>query len=215
MQFVLSDTGPGIPKKNLNKIFEPFFTTKGVGKGTGIGLSLSYGVVQSHGGTIRVESEDGQGAAFVIELPMDRQGKVQPAKSEKKNEISMRENDHPRLILLVEDQQSIAGFMQAILAPRGHEIDMVTDGESALTRVKEKDFDIIICDYHLPKMDGRSLYEKVRQYKEREAKKFFFITGSSLDESMSHFFSENKLRCLMKPFTAEDLLSLIDSKLKV
>lgn len=215
LQVILSDTGPGISKKNINKIFEPFFTTKGVGKGTGIGLSLSYGVIQSHGGTIRAESEEGRGASFIINLPIVPDVKTSSKAAEKKPVLSARETDHPQQILLVEDQQSIAGFMQAILAPRGHDIDMVPDGEAALSKMKEKDFDIIICDYHLPKMDGRSLYEKVSQHKEQTAKKFFFITGSSLDETMSQFFQENKLRCLMKPFTAEDLLALIDSKLKV
>ena len=69
----IRDNGPGIPPQYLSKVFEPFFTTKEVGEGTGLGLSLSYGIVKQHGGKIRVESEPGQGACFIIELPISKE----------------------------------------------------------------------------------------------------------------------------------------------
>jgi len=67
---VFTDDGPGIPKEALEHLFDPFFTTKDVGKGTGLGLSISYGIIKDHGGTIRAKSKDGQGATFIIELPV-------------------------------------------------------------------------------------------------------------------------------------------------
>jgi two-component system, NtrC family, sensor kinase len=69
----ISDTGKGIKPENLAKIFEPFFTTKEVGKGTGLGLSISYDIVRKHGGEIRVESEEGIGTCFTIQLPLARE----------------------------------------------------------------------------------------------------------------------------------------------
>jgi signal transduction histidine kinase len=67
----VSDNGPGIPEKYLDMIFDPFFTTKPADKGTGLGLSIARGIVEEHGGSIRAESQEGQGATFIIELPVD------------------------------------------------------------------------------------------------------------------------------------------------
>ncbi len=64
------DNGPGIPKKILDKIFQPFFTTKPTGQGTGLGLSLSYDIIKAHGGELKVETEEGEGAIFIIQLPL-------------------------------------------------------------------------------------------------------------------------------------------------
>lgn len=74
IRLIVSDSGPGISKENQQKLFDPFFTTKDVGKGTGLGLSICYGIVQSHGGSIRVESEPPYGATFIVELPIVPEG---------------------------------------------------------------------------------------------------------------------------------------------
>ena len=73
IEITIADTGSGIPQQHLDRLFDPFFTTKEVGQGTGLGLSVSYGIVQRHGGTIRVQSEVGKGTRFFIWLPIDKQ----------------------------------------------------------------------------------------------------------------------------------------------
>jgi two-component system NtrC family sensor kinase len=70
VRIMIEDDGPGIAAENLDRLFDPFFTTKPIGKGTGLGLSISYGIIKEHGGAIRAESEPGQGARFIIELPL-------------------------------------------------------------------------------------------------------------------------------------------------
>jgi len=68
----IKDSGPGIPREKLDKIFDPFFTTKKVGEGTGLGLTISFSIIQKLGGQIKVESEEGQGATFIISLPLNK-----------------------------------------------------------------------------------------------------------------------------------------------
>lgn len=75
IEVAITDTGCGIPQENLDKFFEPFFTTKEVGKGTGLGLAVSYGIVQRHGGTIRVQSEVGRGSMFTIWIPVEERSR--------------------------------------------------------------------------------------------------------------------------------------------
>ena len=70
LRITFADNGPGIPEENLDRIFDPFFTTKEVGKGTGLGLSICYGLVQEHDGRLYVESKLGQGATFIVEIPL-------------------------------------------------------------------------------------------------------------------------------------------------
>jgi len=70
----VTDTGVGIPRENLHKIYDPFFTTKTTGRGTGLGLAVSYGIVQEHAGSIRVSSRPGQGTSFLLEFPIPEQG---------------------------------------------------------------------------------------------------------------------------------------------
>ena len=74
IEITISDTGCGIPPENLDNLFDPFFTTKEVGDGTGLGLAVSYGIIERHGGTIRVQSKVGQGSTFTIWLPMEDHG---------------------------------------------------------------------------------------------------------------------------------------------
>ncbi len=70
VEISVKDNGNGIPQKGIDKIFQPFFTTKPTGQGTGLGLSLSYDIIKAHGGEIKVETKDGEGSEFVIQLPV-------------------------------------------------------------------------------------------------------------------------------------------------
>ena len=128
VELIFTDTGKGIEEKNLRRVFEPFYTTKGTAgedsklQGTGLGLSVSYGIVKRHGGTIEVESEAGKGTTFTIKLPL-KEGRSKERCEEK---IEM-ENPEVLNILVVDDEEDICKMFEKWLSTKGHQV------KSALT----------------------------------------------------------------------------------
>ena len=111
-------------------------------------------------------------------------------------------------ILVVEDEDSILKLVRKILSRDDCEIVETVDGEEAFAEIQKDHFDLIVCDYRLPKMDGRVLYEKIREVKPECAKRFLFITGSTYDDELGQFFKDNEIPHLLKPFRKEHLLGL-------
>ena len=107
------------------------------------------------------------------------------------------------------------GLVGDILTEGRHEIVGITDGEAALSRIQKEDFDLVLCDYKLPRKSGRHLFEEARRARPEVEEKFVFMTACLVSEEMEHFFRDNRLTCLMKPFTRQDLLAAIDPKLKL
>ena len=129
---IFQDNGPGISQENLAKIFNPFFTTKECGKGTGLGLSLSYGIIQEHGGNISVQSEEGKGAAFIVELPITGE-----AHENSEEDVALLPRSEILLgkgkrVLVVDDEEPILDLVRDILSDSGFQVDTVPNGEDAL-----------------------------------------------------------------------------------
>ena len=131
VRVTVQDSGPGITPENLSKIFDPFFTTKELGKGTGLGLSLCYGIIREHGGTILPRSQPGEGATFIIELPITHETTPQPAEPSVAPEhgiIDRREGAGKR-VLVIDDEKPILHLVREALTARGYQVDLATDGE--------------------------------------------------------------------------------------
>jgi PAS domain S-box-containing protein len=152
LQTDVEDTGCGIPAENMSHMFEPFFTTKGVGKGTGMGLAMVYGIVRNHGGTIHVYSEEGRGSVFRMYLPFTETAGARLGDSQQQLIPG-----HGR-ILVVDDEDVVRKVSADILRQVGYDVDECTSGDAAVawyaTLPQERRPDLFVIDLNMPGMDG-------------------------------------------------------------
>ena len=205
-EFVLlevSDDGPGIPDDVQARIFDPFFTTKDVGKGTGLGLTVAYAIVQEHGGRIAVNSNPGGGAVFRVAFPSSG-GKVRvPAPAALPAPVNIGAGAP---VLLVEDEPALATAVADALTDAGFRVDRAGDGEEALGRVREHTYDLVICDLKMPRLDGAAFYREVAHIAPALQKRMVFVTGDVAGTDAERFLEETGCRWLAKPFRLSDLL---------
>jgi signal transduction histidine kinase len=198
----INDDGPGVPKQVQTKIFEPFFTTKAVGKGTGLGLTVVYAIVQEHGGQIRIGSNPG-GASFFVSFPATT-GTLYP--------LPAQEQSPPpasiagAAVLVVEDEPALAAAVAEALTDAGYRVDCAGDGQEALEHIRSKVFDLVVCDLKMPRLDGPSFYRVLAQIKPKLARHVLFVTGDVAGTETERFLIEAGCRWLPKPFRLNDLL---------
>jgi two-component system NtrC family sensor kinase len=204
------DNGPGIRQEHLGKIFDPFFTTKDVGQGTGLGLSMAFGVVQEHGGRIWAESEPDKGAVFTVELPIVAPSTGSVQQSVQPEAIPSRIG---RRILLVDDEVEILEVTARILDRMGHLPVAVDSAEKALEKLEMGPYDVIICDVRMPGLGGKGLYQKVRSAHPELASRVIFTTGDTLSPSTRAFLESTGTPTVPKPFLMEDLQRAIEDLL--
>ena len=199
----VSDDGPGIPPDIQGKIFDPFFTTKETGKGTGLGLTVAYAIVQEHGGSIRVESVRNGGASFTVELPVSAmESPSKPRRPSSGNGQLTAEAS----VLLVEDERALALAVSEALTDAGLRVDCAGDGEEALSRVRQNTYDLVICDLKMPRVDGMALYRAIAAASPALARRVIFVTGDVAGADAERFLEESGCRWLSKPFRLGDLL---------
>ena len=157
IEIKVSDTGDGIAPVNIDKIFEPYFTTKGLGEGTGMGLAMVHGIVETYGGKIFVENRLGKGAIFIIYLPVAR-----GSKTHQQYKIEELPTGQER-ILFVDDEPQIAKMAHRILSQLGYTVTIKTNSLEALELFSSKpnDFDLVISDVTMPKMPGDLLTQEL------------------------------------------------------
>ena len=200
----ISDDGPGIPAEIASRIFDPFFTTKPAGVGTGLGLSIVYGIVQQHGGEVTFENRQGSGARFVVELPVT----PIPA-TERPATLSQPPGNSgsipPGRVLVVEDEPTVAHLIVDVLVEEGHEVDFVLDSQEGLARLAHGQYDLVICDLRMPRLDGPAFYDALVRAGSPIRSKILFTTGDTLAPRTLEFLKPKGLPCLPKPFLVEEL----------
>jgi CheY-like chemotaxis protein len=202
----VSDDGPGVPADVKTKIFDPFFTTKEVGKGTGLGLTVAYAIVQEHGGRIRVDCRPGLGASFVVELPVTG---VEAAPRPLRTPAPSMEAVRGATVLIVEDERALAAAVAEALSDAGLKVDKAADGEEALARVRQQTYDVVICDLKMPRVDGMTLYRAIAAATPALARRVIFVTGDVAGTDAERFLEDTGCRWLAKPFRLADLLRAV------
>jgi len=198
----VSDSGAGMDAATRERIFEPFFTTKEVGQGSGLGLSVVYGVIRQHDGFIRVASEPGCGTEFSVYLPL-----LAP---DLKN--GLRPNVPPRqggneTILLMEDDGDVRGLLREVLSSFGYQVIEAVDGKEGVEKFMEhRDrVKLLLTDVMMPKKNGREAYNEIR--KVNEDIKTIFMSGYSASAT-AEILGERQ-NYLAKPVSPRELLITI------
>ena len=199
----VTDDGPGIAPEIATRIFDPFFTTKPSGVGTGLGLSIVYGIVHQHGGEISFDSQLGAGTRFLVELP------VISAPAQEHGTLLPTSNRPPvaskSRILVVEDEPTVAQLIVDVLHEEGHQVEAVLDSREGLTRLARFEYDLVICDLRMPRLDGVAFYEALVRSGSPIQNRIIFITGDMLAPRTLEFLEPKGLPYLAKPFLVEEL----------
>jgi len=199
-QVEIADDGPGIPEEHLSRIFDPFFTTKPAGEGTGLGLSLTLGIVAEHGGRITAANGANGGARFVIALPFDERAEVAPAPSPK-TALPLP----PARVLVVDDELSLRRTLGDVLRGLGQQVDEAATGREALARLDRATYDLIALDLRLPDMHGRDVWDRVLERSRESASRVIFMTGETMSVEAEEFLTETGRPVLRKPFTIDEI----------
>jgi CheY-like chemotaxis protein len=197
----IEDTGEGIDDDTKEKIFEPFFTTKEVGKGTGLGLAMVYGIIQQHEGYIDVQSEFGKGTTFTIYLPLV----AKPIEETVPFIKTITKRGH-ETVLLAEDDPHVRELTKEVLEGYGYKVLDATDGENALHVFhKNKDnIGLLLLDVIMPKRNGKEVYNVIKQGKPDI--KVLFISGYDADIIHKKGVLDKGFSFISKPVSPDELL---------
>jgi GAF domain-containing protein/ActR/RegA family two-component response regulator len=201
VEVTVSDSGMGIPEAIRDNIFDPFFTTKGP-QGTGLGLSMTYGILSRHRAQITVESEEGQGSTFRLRFPALA---TRPTAATSGTEAA----PDPQALrcLVVDDEESVGAVIGDVLEALGHHAVVLTDGAAAIERLRDERFDAVFTDLAMPGVSG---WQVARAVKDRSPEvPVFVVTGFGVELSPEERRAHGVTAIFSKPLNIEDLVSAV------
>jgi len=207
-QIEVADNGPGIADPVRSHVFDPFFTTKPVGAGTGVGLAVSRGIVEAHGGSMTLAPPDGEGARFVIRLPLARDS---AHLSDPNGAVGTPQTVTPvaPTALVVDDEPDIGELLAEMLRKLGYRFEVKVSGEAAQEALRARDYDVVLWDLRLPGLDGPALYDWMTEHRPHLCARTAFITADTLSASSHRFLARAGRPVLEKPFVPADLRQLL------
>jgi PAS domain S-box-containing protein len=197
----VSDTGCGMDTATRARIFEPFFTTKGVGKGTGLGLAMVYGIVKQSGGHVEVETAPGRGTTFRVYLPFAGENSADTAPPP----LSVALPQGTETVLLAEDEDGVRALVLQVLRRSGYTVLEARDGLEALTLSESHSgpIHLLLTDVVMPRLGGGRLARRVNR--QRPDTRVLFMSGFADSTLVRHEVLSGDVDCLLKPFTPEVL----------
>jgi PAS domain S-box-containing protein len=196
----MTDTGVGMDERTRERIFEPFFTTKELGKGTGLGLAMVYGIIKQHDGYIDVDSEPGKGTTFRIYLPL-----TEAEGGERKSAEALPMRQGSETVLVAEDDVAVRNLTREVLERAGYRVIVAADGEEAVRKFLEnrEAVALLVFDMVMPKKSGEDAYREIR--KVRADMKVMFMSGYSPDLLQRDGIIEQGMNFFPKPISPGDL----------
>jgi len=203
----IEDDGPGFNDQDFERLFQPFFTTKG--QGTGLGLNLSRKIVKATGGDLWASRNPKRGAIFTAELP------VAEGSSKAINDVTnhKRKLKADLSVLIVDDEEHIVDLVRTVFERKGFKIEVATQSELGLAMLQNSDYDLLVCDYHMPGPDGREFLKWIRDSGKNT--RVLALSGDVLQDETRQFIEKHHALFLPKPFTIDDLVTAVERLLVV
>jgi signal transduction histidine kinase/ActR/RegA family two-component response regulator len=203
----IADTGIGMTEEVKKRIFDPFFTTKGV-TNSGLGMSVSYGIIKRHGGEILIESELGKGTTFIIHLPTGYGEEVAVVK-----EVTPIKESRQARILVIDDEDSVRDILSRILMTKGHQVVVASNGEEGIERFRSQPFDLVFTDLGMPKISGWEVGKTIKGINPKIPIAMITGWGMELDREK---MSESGIDLIVsKPFNFDQVIHLVSEAMEL
>jgi len=209
----IADTGVGMDEEVRRRVFDPFFTTKGV-TNTGLGMSVSYGIIKRHGGEILIESEPGRGTTFIIHLPTGYLNDTVDEKLVRTVPVTLGtlEGGGAR-ILVIDDEDSVRKILYQMLKAKGYEVVVASSGQEGIERFNEEPFDLVFTDLGMPKMSGWEVGRALKGI--NPTIPVALITGWGVELNKEKMKESGIDLVVSKPFNFDQVVQLVSEAMKL
>jgi CheY-like chemotaxis protein len=203
----VSDTGIGMTEEVKKRVFDPFFTTKGV-TNSGLGMSVSYGIIKRHGGEILIESEPGKGTTFILHLPTGYGEEETVVK-----EVAVSKESRRARILVIDDEESVRDILSRMLKTKGHKVVVAPNGEEGIERFRAEAFDLVFTDLGMPKLSGWDVGRTIKEINPKTP--VAMITGWGVELDREKVNESGIDLIISKPFNFDQVIDLVSEAMEL